>query len=396
VPASNNVTEETLKGLAAIKADGETVLSLYLDLDPAHFATAPARVSEIDSLLDRAHREIESGERPHAELMALRAALERAREILTGGPRVPETPQLPRDQPWAEGARAIALFICTPLALEQLLRLPHPMNSTVVLSDAPFIAPLAESGPTGRVCVALVDERFARILRGSADALGELVSFGDPVHGRQDQGGWSQARYQRSQHEDVDSHLRHVARVLHDLLNVSPYDRLLVACTEPLWPRVVGKLHPEVRRRMHEERLVLDVGDVGIEDVVRAARQVLEAEHRQHLSAVLAELQERHARPADGRAAVGLEDVLLALVERRVEVLLYEPGLKASGIVCPRDRWMGVEGESCPIDGGPVERRANILEDAVQSALGQSAEVLPVGERAELGPFGGIAATLRF
>ena len=36
--------------------------------------------------------------------------------------------------------------------------------------------------------VALIDERFARILRGTAERLGEAVSFGDPVHGRHDQG----------------------------------------------------------------------------------------------------------------------------------------------------------------------------------------------------------------
>jgi hypothetical protein len=63
---------------------------------------------------------------------------------------------------------------------------------------------------------------------------------------------------------------------------------------------------------------------------------------------------------------------------------------------CPRCGWMGVEGESCPNDGGPLERRASILEDAVQSALSQSAEVLPLQDRPDLRPFAGIAATLRF
>ena len=64
-------------------------------------------------------------------------------------------------------------------------------------------------------------------------ALHEVISFGDDVHGRHDQGGWSQARYQRSVQEDVGHHLRHVARVLKDLLRIAPYQRLLIACTAP-------------------------------------------------------------------------------------------------------------------------------------------------------------------
>ena len=330
--AVNDLTEETLRELARRRAQEETVLSLYLDLDPHRFATAAARASEIDSLLDGAHREIESSERPHAERQALRAGLDHARGIL-------EEPH------WAKGARALALFLCEPLELSVMLRLPHPAISTFVISDAPFIAPLTEFGPAGHVCVALVDERFARVLRGSAEQLHEALSFGDDVHGRQDQGGWSQARYQRSRHEDVKAHLRHVAATLHRLLKVAPYDHLLIACTEQLWPRMVEELHPDVLALLHGERLSLDVGDAGIEDVVRATEAVLAEEHHSREDAALAELREHQGRDGDERAAVGLEGVLGALVERRVGTVLYQADLHKSGVLCPRCGWMGTAGE---------------------------------------------------
>jgi len=382
--AANDVTEEILRGLAETRATAETVLSLYLDLDPGRFATGPARATEIDSVLDQAHRAIEGGERAHDERQALRATLERAREVLGG------------DQQWARGARALALFVSEPLELSRALRLPHPVVSAAVVSDVPFIAPLTEVGPVGRVCVALVGERFARVLRGSAEQLHEAISFGDSVSGRQDQGGWSQARYQRSRHEDVEHHLRHLGRVLHDLLRVAPYERLLIACTEPLWPRVLAKLHPDVRALLREPRLSLDVGDAAIEDVVAAVAPVLAAEQRAREDAALAELRERHARDGDERIVVGLGAVLRALVERRVQTLLYDVGLQASGVLCTRCGWMAIDGESCPVDGDSVEPRENILDDAVRSAVSQSAEILPLRERPELGPLGRMAATLRF
>jgi peptide chain release factor subunit 1 len=382
--AANDVTEETLRSLVEMRATGEEVLSLYLDLDPGRFATPRARTAEIDSLLDQAHRAIEAGERPHAERLGLRATLQRARGILGA------------DHSWARGARALAVFVSEPLGLSRTLRLPHPVTTAAVVSDMPFIAPLTEVSSSGRVCVALVDERFARVLRGSVEQLHEVSSFGDPVHGRHEKGGWSQARYQRSQHEDVEHHLAHVGRVLHDLLKVAAYDRLLIACTEPLWPRVLGKLHPDVRALLGEERISLDVGDAAIEDVVHAVEPVLAAEQRAREDAVLAELRESQGRAGDERSAAGLGAVLLALVERRVRTLLYEVGFPAPGVLCARCGWMGPEGESCPVDGGSVERRENILEDAVRSAVSQSAEILPLRERPELGPLGGIAAMLRF
>ena len=382
--AVNDVTEELLRELAQVRTDAQAVLSLYLDLDPSRFATARARATEIDSLLDAARREIEGDERPHAQRQWLRASLQRAGELLRF------------DRSWAQGARAIALFLSQPLALERLLRLAHPLAAAFVIADAPFIAPLTQAGPADSVCVALVDERFARILRGSRERLGEAVSFGDPVHGRHKQGGWSQARYQRSQHEGAEVHLRKVARMLHDLLRVGSFDRLLIACTEPLWPRVHAKLHADVRARLHPQRLSLDLGDASIEDATRATATVLAVEQRAREDAVLAQLHELHARNGDGRAAVGLEAVLAALVQRRVATLLYDANMQARGVVCGRCRWMSTDGQRCPVDGGELQTRESIIEEAVQAALGQSAEVLALRDRPELGPLGGVAATLRF
>jgi hypothetical protein len=147
---------------------------------------------------------------------------------------------------------------------------------------------------------------------------------------------------------------------------------------------------------MHEERISLDVGDAAIADVVRAVAPVLAAEQRAREDAVLAELLERQRRGGDERSVAGLGAVLDALVERRVRTLLHEAGFQAPGVLCTRCGWMGSDGESCPVDGGSLERRENILEDAVHSAVNQSAEVLALRERPELGPLGGIAATLRF
>ena len=49
---------DELRRLAEVRLDRPIVLSLYLDLDPAQFATPPARATAIRSLLDEAERRL--------------------------------------------------------------------------------------------------------------------------------------------------------------------------------------------------------------------------------------------------------------------------------------------------------------------------------------------------
>jgi peptide chain release factor subunit 1 len=351
VAARNEITEAKLERLAGLRADGPRVLSVYLDLDPERFATAPARVSEVDSLLDEASRQIESEEHPHEELKQLRTDLGRVRNHLEDGG-------------YTEGTRAHAVFCCSSLDLFEALSLPEPVENRVTISDTPFIEPLVEIGPPEPWCLALVNRRLTRILRGSANSLVEVVSFGDSVHGQHDQGGWSQARYQRSVENDVDAHLRRTSQVLLRQFERRPFVGLLVAAPEELRSHVAEELHTYVRDRL-VGNLDLDVENSTIEDVRAVAAGAIEEHQRAIIGQRLEQLRARLGRGE--RAAAGAEDVLRALEERRVGTLLYDP--QQSG--------------------------GELVEQAVHAAIEQDAEVFAV-ETPELGPVGGIAALLRF
>ena len=61
----NEITKAKLQRLAQMQAGGPLILSAYLSLDPERFATAPARATEVRSLIDRARRRIEAEESGH-------------------------------------------------------------------------------------------------------------------------------------------------------------------------------------------------------------------------------------------------------------------------------------------------------------------------------------------
>jgi peptide chain release factor subunit 1 len=381
---ANDLDDARLRRLAGVRDNESTVLSLYLDLDPDRFATPRARQSEIDSVLDAAHREVEGEERPHEELMALRGAIESAREILQ-----------PDDAEWAHGARSAALFLSQPLELEELLRLDRPLPSRYAIGDTALIAPLADVSPAPSIVVALVDERIARFMRTTHEGLREALTVKDDVRGRTEVGGWSQARFQRHQDHEVAEHFKHVADVLKETLRFEPYGQLLIGCPEFQWNELTAALHPSVRGLLGGERLTVDVPDVSVTEVEQALAPVLDRQRTEHEDRALGELRE-HVGRDDGRAATGLGPVLEALYERRVAALLFDDALSSPGVRCPSCGYMGLEGDTCPVDGTPLERREQIVDDAVRAAVEEDAAVLALHERPDLGPLGGIAATLRF
>src|SRR5439155_3684019 len=107
----------TLRRLAELHPERGKVLSLYLNLDPSQFGTQPARSQAIRSLLDEADRRVrEVDGLSHDEKIALRDDLERAAQFFRG------------DQS-AKGAHALALFVCGPADLFEVLKLPRPLDS---------------------------------------------------------------------------------------------------------------------------------------------------------------------------------------------------------------------------------------------------------------------------
>lgn len=368
----------TLRRLSGLHPGHAKVLSIYLNLDPQDFATPPARKSAITSLLDEADRRARDDGLEHEQRMALRADVQRARDFFDSDFS-------------AKQARALALFACGPAELFEALRLPRPVPSAVVVDDSPWVEPLVRFRAE-RASVVLVNRRVARLFHGSRDRLEEVATVEDDVHGWHDQGGWSQQRYQRGIEKEVQDHLANASRRLFALFRRRPFDRLLVGATAELWPAFDRQLHPYVRERF-VARFDVDVENAGPEQVREAVTPLLEAADREREDAALERLEQ--GLGAGGRAAAGLEGVLEALNERRVELLLFEEGASFPGVSCPHCGWLGVDVANCPADGTPVERHENVVEEAVEAAVLQSAEAIPFAAD-RLAGHGRIAAVLRF
>jgi peptide chain release factor subunit 1 len=354
---AESITWEELRELAAFRAEHGGAVSLYVGLDPRIVPTGRDLASHTRSLLDHADRELKErkGELSHQE----RAALER---------------DLERIASWFEsefdraGALGVAVFAAE---LENLFRqflLPSPVNDEARIGNQLYVTPLVTVvGRGDGALVAYVGRERGDIylLRG-----GRLVPLADEaadVPGRHDQGGWSQARFERHIETLVDRHLRDVAQALDRCVRGLRQVRVVLAGPEETRAEFDALLSPEVRAAL--------VGWVAAEahsdapKLLELARPLLDEWRDAREEELLGRWREEAARK--GRAATGWEETMQAASDGRVELLLVQHGL---------DRQPGSQ-----------------LELAVHQTLTHGGTVEVIGEEhRDLEPVGGVAALLRY
>src|SRR3954469_11014929 len=322
---TNELRPERLRELAVLRPEGARVLSVFLNLDPASFAEPPARASEIRSVVDELRRlsRAQSEDADHDAKIGIRADVDRISEFL--------------DDFSPKGAHGLVIYACGPADLFEVIRLPRPIPSRAVIDDSPFIEPLAGLIGLGSWFTVLVNRQTGRMFLGDRERIDEIDVVTDNVHGQHKQGGWSQARYQRSVDEDVQDHLRHVAEAAFVHFKRAPFDNLLLGGPHETVADFESKLHAYLQERV-VGRVDVDVENTSADEVQRAAAAKIAEHERKREREALDRLQEGIS--TGGRGAAGLEGVLEALNERRVEMLLLDPGYQASGCTCPQCGWV--------------------------------------------------------
>ncbi len=351
--AANPITRTRLRRLAELRPERGLVLSVFFNLDPSEFATPAARATEVNSVVTAAAHKVEEADGlDHEERQALRADVEHVRAVLQG-------PDIA-----SNATHGIAVFSCGPADLFEVVRLPHPIQSRVLLDDHPCVEPLVRTGSGERWCVLLVNRRTARIFLGTPDGLEEIDHIEDDVHRQHDQGGWSQARFQRGIEQEKLNHLGHTLDTLFGRFKQQPFDHLVVGAPDETVAEVEEKLHPYLRARL-AGRLGIDVENSSPVAVQAAAAEVVD----RHVAAVEREALDRmHQGIGRGdRGVSGPEAVMDALEQARVEILLLAEDFDAPE-----------------------------LDQALEKAITQSAEVLVVRHYDDLVMHGGIGAVLRF
>ena len=376
---ARTVSWDSLRELAAFQAENGCAISLYVDLDPSTSPTAGDANTKVHSLLDSVKL---NGSRSltHAQREALKTDLDRIRRFF-------------EDEFNREGAHGVAVFCAGLDNVWSPIALTDTVPDDVKIGKTFYLAPLVPLVGRGEgAIVAFVGREQGQLFRLQAGRLTPLADHTEEQPGRHDQGGWSQARYQRHIDSLVQDHLRTVGDELDRQVRRLRGPRIVIVCSEELRGELNDLLSAEVQKAL--------VGWTQAEahaspaDLLEVARPVLESWREQEERAAVERWREEAGR--NGRAAAGWEDTLEAASDGRVEVLLYEDGADRPAWQCPQCGRASLRAGNCPLDGTRMEEQADGLDLAVHQTLGHGGKVWALRHTQDLEPVEGIGALLRY
>ncbi|HZR97034.1 MAG TPA: VLRF1 family aeRF1-type release factor [Gaiellaceae bacterium] len=373
---------EQLRELAGFHASKGCAVSVYVDLDPSVVPTPPDVAAKVNSLLAQGERELEErkGQLTRDEREALKGDLQRIRTWF--------------DEDFdRQGARGVAVFAAGADNFWATLTTADSLQDDVRISGELYLSPLARLvGRSDGTLVAFVSRERGDVyqLRG-----GSLVLVSDEsteVPRQHDQGGWSQARYERHIDEIVERHWRDVAETLDRLVRRLHGARIVLVGAEEMRSEFEGVLSNEVKGAIAGWANAEAHADANA--LLEAARPVLDEWWRGREDAILDRWREEAAK--NGRAATGWEQTLEAASDGRVELLLVADGSDRPAYQCPQCGRAQVSNGSCPLDGTTMESREGGLDLALHQTLAHGGTVHVLRDRPDLDPVGGLAALLRY
>jgi peptide chain release factor subunit 1 len=379
---ASSVTWDSLRDLARLRAEKGCAISLYLDLDPSVSPTPADTSSRINALVDEVERS-NAATRPeltHEQREGLRRDVERIRRFF-------------EQEFIRNGARGLAVFSAGLDNVWQDLPLSEAVPDSVRVGRTFYVAPLVPLVGRGEgAIVAYVGRERGDLYRLRAGRLEELEEHFQEQPGRHDQGGWSQARYQRHIEKLVDDHLREVSERLDHQVRRLRGPRVIVVASEETRADLEEKLTNEVRKAIIGWTTAEAHADASA--LLAVVEPVLKRWRAEQETEAVERWQEEAGR--NGRAAAGWAQTLEAASDGRVELLLFQDGTNREAWQCPACGRLGSDGGTCPLDGTRMERDDAGLDLACHQTLAHGGTIWAVRERQDLEPVEGIGALLRY
>ena len=369
-----NLNEESVRVLAAASGDdGAPVVSCYLDVDGRRYPRRQDYEAQLEHLMRRARSRAGAG--------APVADLTRIEEHVHGGIDRTIT-------------RGLALFSGQSPALWEVISLAVPVRNQIVVNQSPAVGQLEQLLHTyERIGVLLVDREKSRFFVYELGVLVDRSEFLDELPRDYDHRG-ERERGDTQHHVDdlVDQHLRRAAAAAFAAFRAQEFAHLLVGAPTELAGALEGYLHPYLQERLGGRVAVpVNAPDAVLRDAV------LEAEDRLVRARETDVVDRLRESVGAGRKAVaGLKDVLKALVERRVDLLVISEGYSEAGWRCPSCAQLTVVGRGCPVCGTEMVEVPDVVEDALEEALLQSCRIEICVGNADLDVLGRVGALLRY
>ena len=375
------VSWERLRELASFRGTNGCAITFYLGLDPSVAPTAGDADVRVNSLIDEGMRSDHARSRlTHEQARGLKSDIERIRAFFDN--------DFDRD-----GAQGLAIFACGPDNFWRTLTLSEPVRDAIKVGRQFYLAPLVPLLRRGSdALIAVVGRERGEILRLRGGRLQEVANHTEEQPARHDQGGWSQANFQRHIDGLAVDHLRDVADELNRRVREAGSAAVVIVCAEETRGTFYDLLAHETRSCF--AGWAAAEAHASPAELLSVAKPVIEEWRARRESDLVERWREEAGR--DGRATSGWAPTLEAASDARVDLLLFQDGVNRPGYQCPACGRAAMEPGSCPLDGTQLEPHDAAIDLAVHQTLAHGGSVQAVKHRHDLEPVEGIGALLRF
>ena len=330
----------TLTRLAALQPSTEAPY-LTVSLDWRQEGSAPGRFQPAETKRSerRAPRE-EDGAPRRPAWQQLRRELDEA--VNSYGPRgaafeslIADLERLTAylDEELEPEATGVVVVACHQQGVFEPVPLDIPVDSGFTVGPVPSLRQLvraADDYPPYAIIAADQRDAFLWLMEGQTWDRGvQLEATGYPR--KQQQGGWSQQRYQNRADERVEAFARTIAeetrRAFEEVNAPVRYEHLIISANEQMFTLLNGELHETIKERVLGQ-ITLPI-DANISEITATAEPLVEeAERRQEMEAVQAV---RDGVGAGGQGVAGAEDTITALETGQVMTLVMNDDFSQPG-----------------------------------------------------------------
>ncbi len=288
---------------------------------------------------------------------------------------------------------SLCLFACWALDFLKVVPVPKRLDDLVWIDSSPFIRPLAElQDEYENVAVVVADNKRARIFLVSSAVSGDAETVRGNIKNHVKKGGWSQQRYERRRDGELLHYAREIVERLRELDKAEEFRRVILVGGKEI-ARIIHEDLPQAMQARTDWKAV-DLGKG--EDVVNREIMELFTEQERESERDLWE-KIRVATFHGNRGALGLDDVLEAARDGRVDTMIVERDFKAEGRRCRDCENLQVgAADSCAACGLRSLFEVEMVNEIVELLKTSGAETDFADPIATLSESGHIAALLRY
>ena len=369
------LNEESIRALASYKAADRPVVTTYLDVDGKRwpkFADVEARLERmVREASDRASSNGHAGALPdlHRIQAHIKKGLDRSR------------------------TRGLAMFASGD-DLWEVHELPVRVKDQLVVNQTPHVRQLEGIVDNYKgFGLLLADKQRTRMFVFELNRLVDKSEVFDALPRHDDDAG-DRDRGHTDHHVEAATHqhVKRAAQLAFDVWKQHPFDHLILSAGPEIAHELEADLHAYLKERIRARINIPAAAPEAV--IVEAVLDVEEQVEREREQAMVARVRDAAAAHRGGVA--GLDDVLAALSERRVDTLVVSDGFEVEGWRCGACGVLAAKGPACPTCSGAMHRVDDVVEEAVEEALLQSVHVEMCVGNADLDVAGRIGALLRF